>query len=72
VAVNFVLTWTTWLLLLIPAGAIVMIAYFSLMKMVSTDEQTILMFSKKTNSVLKGLVISVTLVGLIAVIRAFY
>ncbi|MBN4062888.1 hypothetical protein JYT99_00605 [bacterium AH-315-E09] len=71
-AVNFVLTWTTWLLLLIPAGAIVMIAYFSLMKMVSTDEQTILMFSKKTNSVLKGLVISVTLVGLIAVIRAFY
>ena len=71
-AVPFVWTWISWMLALIPAGAIVMIAYFSLMKMVSTDEQSILMFSKKISSVLKGLVISGTLVGLITAIRAFF
>lgn len=71
-AINFLSNWITWLLIIIPVGAVAMIVYQATKKSISNDENTTNDCNIKIKNTLKGAIIGMTLSGLITVIKSFY
>lgn len=71
-AVNFLLDWIQWLLIIIPVGAGATITYYALSKTLSSDEAQIGHCNHRIKQTIKGAIVGMCLSGLISIIRLFY
>ena len=71
-AINYITGWVSWLLILIPAGAGMTVAYYAVKKTITNDAETIGQCEARIKQTIIGAIIGVTLSGLITVIRTFY
>lgn len=71
-AISFLSGWTTWLFVLIPAGATAMVTYQAFKKSLTDDQSTINDCNNKIRNTIKGAIIGITLSSLIGIIRSFY
>jgi hypothetical protein len=71
-AVNFVSNWTNYLLLLIPPGAGLMVAYHAFNSSISEDEGVKNNAKIRIRNTIMASIIMESIVGLIAIIKKFY
>lgn len=63
---------TTWIIMLIPAGAGVMLGYQALMKQFTDDEAMIAKHNRAMKNILVGAAIGVSCVGIVKAILAYF
>ncbi|HHV30706.1 MAG TPA: hypothetical protein GXX73_14210 [Clostridium sp.] len=71
-AILFVAKWTTYLLVIVPPGAALMVTYHALTSILSDDESVKNDAKKKISNTIKASIIMESIVGLITVIKRFY
>lgn len=71
-AVNFIIQWAEWLLLLIATGAGLRVAYLAFQKTTTSDGADIETYNKRIRHTIIGAIIAVTMGSTIAVLRTFY
>jgi hypothetical protein len=71
-AINFLASWSTWLLLITPLGAGVMVVYQAMMKSFAIDLDDVGHRNVMINRTIKGAIVIMSISGLITVFRSFY
>lgn len=71
-AEKFLLQWSAWLLLIIPAGAGAMVTYQYLRKTLTDDEGTISDCNNKIRNTVKGGIIAISISGIVEAFKLFY
>lgn len=71
-AIDWILQWTKYLLIILPFAAGFMVAYFAIKKSFAADQDTIDEGNKRIWTTIKGAIIIESIAGVIAVIKSFY
>lgn len=71
-AILYISRWTNWLLLIIPAGAGIRVAYLASRKALSDNEGHISDMNDKIRNTVIGSIIGVSISGIVSLLRLFY
>lgn len=71
-AIAFLTQWTSWLLLVIPAGAGMMVTYYALKKTLSLDLEEKGHCDVRIKQTLKGAIVGIGIAGFITIVKSFY
>jgi len=71
-AISYLSNWITWLLVIIPVGAIFMVTYQATRKSLTDDPDTIGDCEVKIKNTIKGAIIGMSISGFITILKSFY
>ena len=71
-AISFLTGWVTYMLLIIPAGAIAVVTYQATRKSLTDNQDTIDDAAKKIRNTVKAAIIAECIAGVIEAVKVFY